>query len=204
VSLISSIRLETLRLIETYRVTHAQFVRRCRANAAPAEAERTRYDISSLKVVIHAAAPCPPESSGKMIEWLGPIVYEVYAGAASGLTAVDTQAWLSHPGTVGRPVLARFTSLARTATNCPPPEGLRSLCQTDIRPSVFFERIRKMYAQLCSHAPRVGDRLRCGRIMYIYTDRRMNDRTTSPAGNSSPSSPRCEPCQKRDGPTVPG
>jgi len=101
--------LETLRLIETYRVTHAQFVPTMfvRMLRLP-EAERTRYDISSLKVVIHAAAPCPPEIKREMIEWLGPIVYEYYAGSeASGLTAVDTQAWLSHPGTVGRPVFGQ-------------------------------------------------------------------------------------------------
>jgi acyl-CoA synthetase (AMP-forming)/AMP-acid ligase II len=101
--------LETLRLIETYRVTHAQFVPTMfvRMLRLP-EAERTQYDISSLKVVIHAAAPCAPEIKRKMIEWLGPIVYEYYAGSeASGLTAVDTPTWLSHPGTVGRPVFGQ-------------------------------------------------------------------------------------------------
>ncbi len=101
--------LETLRLIETYRVTHAQFVPTMfvRMLRLP-EAERTQYDISSLKVVIHAAAPCAPEIKRNMIEWLGPIVFEYYAGSeASGLTAVDTPTWLSHPGTVGRPVFGQ-------------------------------------------------------------------------------------------------
>ena len=66
------------------------------------EAVRCRYDLSSLRVVIHAAAPCPPETKRRMIEWLGPILHEYYACSEGGGTYVSSDDWLRHPGTVGR------------------------------------------------------------------------------------------------------
>ncbi|MCB2088661.1 MAG: acyl-CoA synthetase [Sphingomonadaceae bacterium] len=69
------------------------------------EAERTAHDLSTLKLVIHAAAPCPVEVKRQMIDWLGPIIYEYYAGSEGNGTALITpQEWLEHPGSVGRPV----------------------------------------------------------------------------------------------------
>jgi long-chain acyl-CoA synthetase len=70
----------------------------------PAEVRR-RYDLSSLKFVMHAAAPCPVEVKRGMIEWLGPVVHEFYGSTESGaVTAADSREWLERPGTVGRPV----------------------------------------------------------------------------------------------------
>ena len=70
----------------------------------PAEV-RSRYDLSSLKFVMHAAAPCPPEVKRAMIEWLGPVVHEFYGSTESGaVTVVDSHEWLERPGTVGRPI----------------------------------------------------------------------------------------------------
>jgi long-chain acyl-CoA synthetase len=66
---------------------------------------RRRYDLSSLKFVMHAAAPCPPEIKRAMIEWLGPVIHEFYGSTESGaVTVVDSQEWLERPGTVGRPI----------------------------------------------------------------------------------------------------
>ncbi len=66
---------------------------------------RARYDLSSLKFVMHAAAPCPMEIKRAMIEWLGPVIHEFYGSTESGaVTVVDSQEWLERPGTVGRPV----------------------------------------------------------------------------------------------------
>jgi long-chain acyl-CoA synthetase len=66
---------------------------------------RDRYDLSSLKAVVHAAAPCPPDVKRAMIDWLGPIIREYYGGSEGGIwVACDTPEWLAHPGTVGRPV----------------------------------------------------------------------------------------------------
>jgi len=66
---------------------------------------RGRYDLSSLKFVMHAAAPCPMEIKRAMIEWLGPVIHEFYGSTESGaVTVVDSREWLERPGTVGRPV----------------------------------------------------------------------------------------------------
>ena len=95
-----------LKAIEDYRVTHSQWVPTMftRMLKLP-EDIRYRYDFSSHKVAIHAAAPCPKATKQKMFDWWGPIIYEFYAGTeANGLTHVSPDAWLEKPGTVGKPV----------------------------------------------------------------------------------------------------
>jgi acyl-CoA synthetase (AMP-forming)/AMP-acid ligase II len=67
-----------------------------------AEDTRTKYDVSSLKCVIHAAAPCPIETKRAMIQWWGPIIHEYYAGTeGNGFVYCNSDQWLAHPGTVG-------------------------------------------------------------------------------------------------------
>lgn len=94
-----------LEVVQHERVDHAQmvptmFVRLLRLP----EEERVRYDLSSLTHVTHAGAPCPVDVKRKMIEWLGPIVYEYYSGTEDvGGTFITSDEWLAHPGSVGRP-----------------------------------------------------------------------------------------------------
>ncbi len=69
------------------------------------EEVRTGYDLSSLSWIVHAAAPCPPEVKHATIEWLGPIVAEYYGSTETGpVVFCDSEEWLAHPGTVGRPI----------------------------------------------------------------------------------------------------
>lgn len=102
-----------LSLIEKYGVTHSQLVPTMfsRMLKLPEEV-RTRYDLSSLEIAIHAAAPCPVMVKQQMIEWWGPIIHEYY-GATEGLgfSACNTQEWLAHPGTVGKIVLGELAVL---------------------------------------------------------------------------------------------
>jgi long-chain acyl-CoA synthetase len=95
-----------LRLIETHRVTHAQFVPTMfvRMLKLP-EAIRHKYDVSSLRYVLHAAAPCPVDVKHRMMEWFGPIIHEYYGGTEgfAGCT-IDPEEWLAHPGSVGIPI----------------------------------------------------------------------------------------------------
>jgi fatty-acyl-CoA synthase len=96
-----------LRAIEEHRVTHAQFVPTMfvRMLRLPEE-DRADRDLTSLRVAVHAAAPCPVEVKQKMIDWWGPILVEYYAGTeANGMTMIDSATWLTRPGTVGRPIL---------------------------------------------------------------------------------------------------
>ena len=111
-----------LELIERHGVTHVQmvptmFVRLLRL----AEHERRRFDLSSLRAVIHAAAPCPPEVKAQMIEWLGPIVHEYYSATEIYLlTAIDSDDWLAHRGSVGRPLIGTAHILDEDGRELPP------------------------------------------------------------------------------------
>ncbi len=93
---------EMLRLIETYRVTHSHMVptQFHRLLALPEEV-RKRYDVSSLRAMVHAAAPCPVETKWKMLDWWGDAIYEYYAATEGGGTLCKPQEWRKHPGTVG-------------------------------------------------------------------------------------------------------
>ncbi|OBG23589.1 acyl-CoA synthetase [Mycobacterium sp. 852002-51057_SCH5723018] len=94
-----------LRLIDTHRVTHAQFVPTMfvRMLKLP-ESVRRAYDVSSLECVIHAAAPCPVDVKHRMMEWFGPIIHEYYGGTEGFAgTTIGPEEWLAHPGSVGRP-----------------------------------------------------------------------------------------------------
>lgn len=103
---------ETLRLIETYGVTHTHMVATMfhRLLQLPDEV-RAGYDLSSLVYVVHGAAPCPVHVKQAMIDWLGPIVFEYYAATeGGGGFFIDSETWLKKPGSVG---------------NTPNPEGTR-------------------------------------------------------------------------------
>ncbi|MQY23589.1 acyl-CoA synthetase [Nocardia macrotermitis] len=98
---------QALAAIERHRVTHSQwvptmFVRMLKLD----DAIRSKYDVSSLQVAIHAAAPCPVEVKQAMIEWWGPVLYEYYAATESiGVTLIDSEQWLERPGSVGKSAL---------------------------------------------------------------------------------------------------
>ena len=93
-----------LKAIEEYRVTHSQWVPTMfsRMLKLP-DQDRLGFDLSSHKVAIHAAAPCPEAVKRQMLDWWGPILYEYYAGTEfNGFTHATPQDWLAHPGTVGK------------------------------------------------------------------------------------------------------
>jgi long-chain acyl-CoA synthetase len=110
-----------LELIEIYGVTHSQLVPTMfsRLLKLP-DAVRRRYDLSSLEIAIHAAAPCPVQVKEQMIDWWGPIIHEYY-GATEGLgfTACNTQEWLAHKGSVGKVMLGDLHILDDEMKPCP-------------------------------------------------------------------------------------
>jgi len=96
--------LHYLALVEQHQVTHSQLVPTMfsRMLKLP-EADRRKHDLSSLKIAVHAAAPCPAQVKEAMIDWWGPIIHEYYgATEAMGFTACNTPEWLAHRGSVGR------------------------------------------------------------------------------------------------------
>ncbi len=97
-----------LAAIEKYKASASQWVPTMfvRMLKLP-EAARLKYDVSSMKSAIHAAAPCPIEVKRKMIEWWGPVLHEYYAGTeGNGMCYVNSADWLTHPGTVGKSLLS--------------------------------------------------------------------------------------------------
>lgn len=98
-----------LAAIEKYRITHVNMVPTMfvRLLKLPDEVRR-RYDTSSLRMVIHGAAPCPVPVKEQMIDWWGPILKEYYSATEGNvLCTIDSPTWLEHKGSVGKPVLGR-------------------------------------------------------------------------------------------------
>ncbi|MHB8466716.1 MAG: AMP-binding protein [Acidimicrobiales bacterium] len=121
-----------LAAIAQFGVTHSQWVPTMfvRMLKLP-EVERNRHDLSTHRVAIHAAAPCPRPVKEQMLEWWGPIIHEYYGGTeTTGMTYVGPEDWLSHPGTVGRAVLGKLHICDESGADLPPgQDGL-----------VYFER----------------------------------------------------------------
>jgi fatty-acyl-CoA synthase len=114
-----------LRAIQQHKVNVAQFVPTMfvRMLALPDEA-RLRYDLSSLEVAMHAAAPCPVEIKRRMIEWLGPIIYEYYSSTEGvGATGITSEEWLEKPGSVGKSSLGPIHICDEDGRELPPGES---------------------------------------------------------------------------------
>ena len=115
-----------LALVERHRIDHMYLVptMMLRIWKLPAE-ERTRYDLSSLRIAYHLAAPCPPWLKEAWIEWLGPDrVWELYGGTEQQvITVLSGSEWLAHRGSVGRPVRSgRIRILDQEGRDLPPRE----------------------------------------------------------------------------------
>jgi long-chain acyl-CoA synthetase len=94
---------EMLRLIDRHRVTHSHMVptQFTRLLALP-EDVRAKYDVSSLRSMIHGAAPCPNETKRAMLDWWGPVIIEYYAATEGGGATIFADEWLKKPGSVGQ------------------------------------------------------------------------------------------------------
>lgn len=99
-----------LQAIEKYKISHTQLVPTMfvRMLKLP-EQERSKYNLSTLKAAIHAAAPCPIPIKEQMIEWWGPIILEYYGGSeGNGLTWINSNEWMAHKGSVGRAIFGQL------------------------------------------------------------------------------------------------
>tara|TARA_R110002110_G_scaffold406421_1_gene626441 strand:- start:269209 stop:270732 length:1524 start_codon:yes stop_codon:yes gene_type:complete len=113
-----------LKLIEEHRATHSQWVpiMFIRMLKLPQEV-REAYDVSSMQVAIHAAAPCPVEIKEKMIEWWGEVIVEYYAASEGiGFTIIDSAAWLQHKGSVGPALIGELHIVDDEGKELPPGE----------------------------------------------------------------------------------
>jgi long-chain acyl-CoA synthetase len=157
---------EALRLTERYRVTHTHAVpTQFRRMLALPKGVRERYDTSSLRSVIHSAAPCPAEVKRAMIEWLGPVIDEYYAATEGGGTLITSEEWLRKPGSVGLPWKAsEIRILDRTKQPVAP--GQQGLIYMRMGTSTFsyYQDEEK------TAAARAGDLFTVGDIGYLDED----------------------------------
>jgi len=113
-----------LAAIEKFRITHSQWVPTMfsRMLALPASVRQT-YDLSSMRIAIHAAAPCPPHVKEAMLDWWGDILYEYYAGSEQfGATHIGPQEWRAHRGSVGKATVGVIHILDEQGKELPPGE----------------------------------------------------------------------------------
>jgi long-chain acyl-CoA synthetase len=109
-----------LEAIQRYRVTNAGPVptMMVRLLKLPRHS-RARYDVSSLRRVVHQSAPCPVDVKRAMIEWWGPVLVDLYGASESqGLVAITSAHWLEHPGSVGKAVYGTLHVLRPDGQEC--------------------------------------------------------------------------------------
>jgi long-chain acyl-CoA synthetase len=113
---------QSLHCIQRYHITHGQFVPTMfvRLLKLP-EQLRNTYDVTSLRRVVHAAAPCPQKIKEQMITWWGPIIDEFYSSSeGAGITFIRADEWLQRPGSVGRSLLGTPHILGSDGVELPP------------------------------------------------------------------------------------
>lgn len=166
-----------LAFIERYRITHSQWVPTMFVRfLALAEDERCRYDLSSHRMALHAAAPCPIDVKRRMIDWWGPIVWEYYSGSErAGATVISPQEWLAHPGSVGKAVQGRLHIVNDEGADCP--AGVDGLVCFEGGPRFRYHNDEAKTAE--AHTPQgwatMGDIGHVDTQDYLYlTDRRAN------------------------------
>ncbi|WP_296448978.1 AMP-binding protein [Phenylobacterium sp.] len=158
----------TLRAIHDHEVSHLHLVPIMfqRLLALPPQV-RAQYDVSSVKYLIHGAAPCPPEVKHAMIEWFGPVLSEYYAGSEGGAGfLIDSHEWLKKPGSVGRkPELLGSKILDEAGNECPP--NVAGTIYHQLPPGGGFTYYKD---EKKTQASRVGDYFTMGDMGYFDDD----------------------------------
>jgi len=178
-----------LRLIEQERITHSHMVPVMfhRLLGLPEEV-RTQADVSSLRFVIHGAAPCPVPVKRRMMAWLGPVLWEYYAATEGRGTLCDPQTWMARPGTVGRP-LTPATVVVGDEQGTPLPVGETGLLWILADPTNRFRYWRDDAKTAAAHRGdyfTLGDVGRLDEDGYLYLTDRSADLIISGGVNIYP------------------
>lgn len=136
---------QTLAAIAKYRVTATQMVPTMfvRMLQLPAEV-RERYDVSSLRLAVHAAAPCPPEVKDVMIDWWGPVLVEYYGATEQhGTTIITTDEWRTKRGSVGKAAMGTLHICDDDGVELPPGQVGTIYFEREVAPFVYHNDSEK-------------------------------------------------------------
>ncbi len=166
-----------LAAIEKHRVTDSQWVPThfVRMLKLP-EAERARYDLSSLQRAIHAAAPCPVPVKQAMIAWWGPVIVEYYAGSEGiGMTLIQSDDWLAHPGSVGKAIYGKLHVCGPDGAEMPAGEDGLIYFENAIMPTYHNDPAKTAEAMHAAGWMTLGDIGHVDADGYLYlTDRKSH------------------------------
>lgn len=179
---------QTLQLIERHSVTHTSVVPTMfvRLLGLPAET-RSRYDVSSLRCVIHAGAACAVSVKQAMMTWWGPILYEFYGGSENiGMVLITPQEWLEHRGSVGKP--APGTISVRDDDGRPVAPAVRGTVWFEHAPKFSYHKSPEKTAGVFDASGRatLGDLGYLDDDGYLYLDGRRVDLIISGGVNIYP------------------
>jgi long-chain acyl-CoA synthetase len=166
-----------LDLIGRHKVTHTHMVPTMfhRLLGLPAEVRRAA-DLSSLRFVLHGAAPCPPAVKHALIDWLGPIVVEYYAATEGFGSVVTSQEWLARPGTVGKPPPDQVQVHAPDGSLLPAGKvGTLYLRATDAAQFEYFKDREKTQKAFSGDYFTLGDMGHLDADGYLYLSDRTSD-----------------------------
>ena len=168
---------EALAAIEDHGVTASQWVPTMfvRMLKLPEEI-REKYDTTTLKTVIHAAAPCPIEVKKQMIEWWGPILHEYYAGTeGNGFTYINSEDWINHQGSVGKSLLGELVIVNDDGDEMPNGEEGNVYFRSDSRFEYHNDPEKTAASRMGQDLSTLGDIGRVDEEGFLYlTDRKAH------------------------------
>ncbi|MGE5292841.1 MAG: acyl-CoA synthetase [Micromonosporaceae bacterium] len=179
---------ETLAKVERYRVTNTHMVpTHFKRMLALPEEVRARFDLSSMKWLIHAAAPCPVPVKRAMLDWWGPCVYEYYAATEGGGTIASPEDWLAHPGTVGKPwPISEIRIVDDDGADCPPGAPGTIYMKMGVSDFVYKDDPEKTAANRLEDYFTVGDIGFLDEEDFLYLCDRKSDMIISGGANIYP------------------
>jgi long-chain acyl-CoA synthetase len=175
----------SLRLIGRHRVTWTHVVPTMMKRWLDLPDHATS-DVSSLRWLIHAAAPCPPAVKRAIIDWFGPVVYEYYSSTEVGGTAISSPEWLRHPGSVGRPWPGADVRIVDDDGEDVPPGTVGPIWMRNVRPFVYHNDPDKTAANRRGDYVTVGDLGSLDDDGYLYLADRRTDLILSGGVNVYP------------------